>query len=101
MRGGPVDWFVKEIVGLFLWLVANAVYLGAVRRGEGGFRRLVAFWIGLPGTFVTLVAVKEGSQPVVEPPPDDDAALLEDVRRSRALEPAEEDDHNRGREEAR
>lgn len=96
-----MDWFVKELVGLFLWLVANAVYLGAVRRGEGGFRRLVAFWIGLPGTFVTLVAVKEGSQPVVEPPPDDEAALLEDVRRSRALEAGTEHDDNREREDER
>lgn len=94
-----MDWFVKEIIGLFVWLVANAVYLGSVRTGRKGIRRFVAFWMGLPGTLVTLVVVKEGSQPDLAPPPDDEDALLEDIRRSRAIQAGPQEDQSRETEE--
>jgi len=84
-----MDILLREIAGLVVWLVANAVYLDSVRRGRRGFKRFLAFWMGLPATFLCKLLVTEGSQPDLQPPPDDEDALLEDVRRSRALEPGE------------
>lgn len=90
---------VREVVGLFVWLVANAVYLDALRRGRPGFKRFLGFWMGFPGTFFTKLLVAEGSQPTVEPPPDDDASLLADVRRDRALRPGGGTDRDPGDDE--
>lgn len=89
-----MDGLVKELVGLVVWLVANGVYLASVRKGEKGFRRLLAFWMGIPGTLVTLMAVREGSQPVLEPPPDDEDALLAEVRRARRLRAPDDGNEN-------
>lgn len=82
--------FIEELISLVVWLVANAVYLDARRKGQGGFRRFLGFWMGLPGTFFSMVLVTEGSQPVVKPPPDDEEALLSEVRQGRALKAPEE-----------
>lgn len=76
---------VEELAGLVVWLLANWAYLGARRTGTRGLRRFVAFWMGLPGTLLSLFLVKEGSQPKLAPPPDDEDALLAEVRRSRGL----------------
>jgi hypothetical protein len=76
---------VEELAGLVVWLVANWAYLGARRTDTGGLRRLLAFWMGLPGTLFTLFLVKEGSQPRLAPPADDEELLLADVRRARGL----------------
>ena len=78
---------VEELAGLVVWLVANWVYLGARRTGTRGLRRLLAFWMGLPGTIFTFALVKEGTQPRLTPPPDDEDALLAEVRRSAGLPP--------------
>lgn len=80
-----VDGILREIIGFIVWLVANGVYLDAVRRGRRGVHRFLGFWFGLPATFVTLLLVTEGSSPALQPPPDDEEALLEEVRRARAL----------------
>ena len=87
-----MDILVGQLVGLFVWLVANAVYVTSRRQGTGGFRRFLAFWMGLPVTFFVMLLVPEGSQPALEPPPDDDDALLAEVRRDRALRPGESGD---------
>ena len=76
---------VEELAGLVVWLLANWAYMVSRRTGSGGLQRFAAFWIGLPGTLVTLFVVQEGSQPKLAPPPDDEDALLDDVRRSRSL----------------
>lgn len=76
---------VEELVGLIVWLVANAVYLGSRRTGSRGIYRFLAFWMGLPGTLFSLIFVKEGSQPRITPPPDDEDGLLAEVRRDRWL----------------
>ncbi len=78
-----MDGFVEQLVGLVVWLVALAVYVDARRRGRHGFTRLVAFWVGFPATWISLLVVREGSQPDIEPPPDDEVALLEEIRRER------------------
>ena len=80
-----MGFLLEELIGLAVWLVANSVYLRARRTGSGGLQRLLAFWMGLPGTFLCMVLVKEGSQSSLAPPPDDEDALLVEVRRSRSL----------------
>lgn len=90
---------VHEIISLAVWVVANVVYLDSVRRGRGGFRRLVAFWMGVPGTVLSKILVKEGSQPDLRPSPEADEALLDEVRRSRAVGPGEEGDTENREEE--
>ena len=80
-----MGFLVEELVGLIVWLVANAVYLSARRTGSHGIHRFLAFWMGLPGTLGSLVLVKEGSQPRIAPPPDDEDGLLAEVRRDRWL----------------
>jgi hypothetical protein len=79
--------FLEELVGLVVWLLAVAVYVDARRKGLRGFRRLVSFWMGFPATWLSFLVVSEGSQPLLAPPPDDEDALLEEIRRDRALEP--------------
>ncbi len=80
-----MGFLLKELVGLFVWLVANAVYLDARRTGRRGIYRFLAFWMGLPGTLGSLILVREGSHPRVVPPPDDENRLLAEVRRDRWL----------------
>ena len=80
-----MEGFIGEFVGMLVWIVANVVYVDARRKGTRGFHRFLAFWMGLPVTWVTLMAVREGSQPRIEPPPDDEERLLAEVRRDRAL----------------
>ena len=75
---------VAAVVGLMVWVVANVVYANQVRVGKRGFRRFLAFWLGFPATFFSLLVLDEGSQPALEPPPDDEEALLREVRRDRA-----------------
>jgi hypothetical protein len=80
-----MGFLLEELVGLAVWLLANSVYLRARRAGSGGLQRLLAFWMGLPGTFLCMVLVKEGSKSRLAPPPDDEDALLAEVRRARTL----------------
>ena len=68
---------------LVLWVLANAVYVDMRRAGEKGFKRLAAFWLGWPGTFVGMFAVDEGSQPAVRHDDRDLRALVEEVRQDR------------------
>lgn len=86
--------FVEGLVGLLVWIVANGVYLDMRRRGRRSFMRVVAFFLGLPATWLTLVLVRPGSQPDIAPPPDDEEALLREVRRDRVLRqgPGESDE---------
>jgi len=77
--------FIRELAGLVVWLLANLVYLRARRTGSRGFQRVLAFWMGLPGTVASMFLVKDGSQPRIAPPPDDEDNLLAEVRRDRWL----------------
>jgi len=78
--------FLEVIIGAIVWTIANLVYLDLKRKGVHGFTRFAAFWLGTPTTWVTLFAVREGRRPTFENTPDDDgSALLEEIRRDRAL----------------
>lgn len=72
---------MEVVFAAILWVVANAVYAEMRREGRRGLRRLVAFWIGWPGTLVGLVSIDEGSQPPLR---DDDHGLPDLVERIRA-----------------
>ena len=80
---------LEAIVAAAVWavvnVVSNVVYFDMRRKGIRGFSRLVAFWMGTPWTWVTLLVVVEGSQTPMEPPPDDVESLFREVRRDRAL----------------
>lgn len=76
---------VERVVAFVAWLIANWAYLDFCRRGEGGFMRLVAFWIGFPTTFVTSLVVEEGGQPRMREDDDDLDELFREARRDRIL----------------
>lgn len=80
----------RSLVGFLVWLVANVVYLEGKRTGTRGLSRILAFWLGSPTTWLTLLFVRGGDAVPLEPPPDDEEALLEAVRRDRRLRRAAE-----------
>jgi len=77
--------WLEALAGFVVWLVANTVYLDMRRTGRSGFRRLLAFWLGTPTTWLTLLAVRTGVSPDPETPADDEEALLAEIRRDRRL----------------
>jgi hypothetical protein len=86
-------YLLKVLLGALVWVVANVVYVDLKRKGIRGFTRFAAFWTGTPTTWISLFAVKEGSQPVIDPPPDDEGeALLAEIRRDRRLNPGDHDE---------
>ena len=88
--------FLEIVIGAIVWTIANVVYLDLKRKGQHGFTRFAAFWLGTPTTWITLFAVSEGQHPTFETSGDDDegTALLVEIRRDRALrgEPPEDPD---------
>lgn len=89
--------FLQALIGAIVWTFANLLYVDLKRKGVGSFARVVAFWLGMPATWISLLVVREGRHPRVRPPPDDEEALLAEIRRDRALRIARE----RGAEAAR
>lgn len=85
IREGRMEPTVEKVVAFVAWLVANWAYLDFCRMGEGGFKRLAAFWIGFPTTFVTRLVVDEGTQPRMREDDDDLDELVREVRRDRRL----------------
>lgn len=85
METGLSAYWVESLISFLVWLVANLVYLDRKRSGRRGVRRILAFWLGSPTTWLTLVFVREGSTLRVVPPPDDEGALLAEIRRDRRL----------------
>jgi hypothetical protein len=79
------SYWLESLVSFVVWLVANVVYLDMKRSGTRGLRRLVAFWLGSPTTWASMIFLPEGSSIQVEPPPDDEEALLAEIRRDRRL----------------
>ncbi len=75
---------IEAVVGAALWAVANAVYFDMKRKGRRGFRRLLAFYFGMPATWGIFFFMPEGQAPRIEPPRDDEAGLLAEIRKDRA-----------------
>jgi hypothetical protein len=80
---------LEGIFGALVSLAANLIYIDKKRKGVRGFGRLCAFWLGTPVTWIWLFLLREGTQRELEPPPDDMEALLEEIRRDRALREGE------------
>jgi hypothetical protein len=80
-----MTYFLQASIGAILWGVANLVYIGSRRRGERGFGRVIAFFAGMPTTWIALFVVPEGRRSMVEPPPDDEDRLLREIRADREL----------------
>ncbi len=82
-----------RILWLLVWIVANVVYGNMVRDGQRGFRRLVAFYLGWPGTFLSYLSIQPRRR-VAEPQVDEryrlqleleeERDLLLEIRRDRA-----------------
>ncbi len=82
-----------RILWLLVWIVANVVYGSMVRDGEHGFKRLAAFYLGWPGTFLSYLSIKQTrlvSDLEVEPRVraqlelEEERDLLLEIRRDRA-----------------
>lgn len=83
--------FLQILLGAIVWLVANVVYVDLRRKGLHGFTRFAAFWAGTPTTWISFFVSHEGGVPKVQAPEDDDGlALLEEIRRDRALRSGDE-----------
>lgn len=107
-EAGKMDHFIQQLVTAVVWVVGLVVYVDLRRRGKHGFTRFVAFWTGMPATFISMFVVKEGTQPDIEVPADNERALLEEIRRQRrhdrtlhagGVPPAEDEDHRAAQEE--
>ncbi len=77
--------FLESLAAAVVSVVSNVTYYQRRRTGRGGVGRIVAFWCGVPFTWLTLFLVPVGA-PEVEPPPDDEDALLDEIRRVRRAE---------------
>lgn len=75
---------LEAFAGAVLLTVANAVYFDLKRKGQRGFARFIAFWLGTPVSWATWLLLPEGTAPQLEPPPDDEESLLREVRLDRA-----------------
>ena len=80
-----MDIFLESLIGAIVWTLANVIYVDLRRKGiRRG--RVIAFFVGWPGTFLSLFAVPEGVTPRFDPPTDDDdERLLREIRVDREL----------------
>ena len=76
---------LKGLIATLVWAIANIVYLDMKEKGKRGFTRFCAFWAGTPTTWLILFFVKEGQPREMLSPQDDADALLEEIRRDRAI----------------
>jgi hypothetical protein len=76
---------LRELIGALVWLAANGLYIDLRRKGRPGIPRVIFFWMGIPATWIWLFLVPEGKGKKKLPPPDDVQALLEEIRRDKAL----------------
>lgn len=76
---------LEMVVSVVVWLIANWAYLDFRRTGVRGFKRLVAFFFGLPTTVLLCVLVEEGSQPRIREDDGDLDDLVREIRRDRLL----------------
>ena len=75
---------LREIFVAMVWIIANFAYGSMARSGEQGFRRLAAFWLGWPGTFVSY-SVIQPTRRLTEPETDTRYALQLELEAERDL----------------
>ena len=75
------------LLGFAINVIALVSYWGFVRSGARGFRRFVAFWIGMPWTLFMKLFLRPDPDLVLErklaeslPPPEQDIGVPEYVR---------------------
>jgi hypothetical protein len=79
-----MDIFLESLIGVIVWTLANVIYVDLRRKGiRRG--RVIAFFVGWPGTFLSLFVVPEGVTPRFNLPNDDDERLLREIRVDREL----------------
>jgi hypothetical protein len=104
-----MDWGIRALLGFAINLIALVSYWGFARSGAKGFRRLVAFWIGMPITLILKLVLRPDPDLVLErelqgtlPPPEADIGVPEYVRqeiraiRERRLRDGENDESGNG-----
>ena len=78
---------LEGILGSLVWVVANFAYGSYLRDGERGFKRLAAFWLGLPLTLCSGFFIPR-SRRITKSRRDEfeeERELLMEIRRDRAL----------------
>lgn len=87
-RGQRVDISIELASGGLAWVLANIAYFDLKRRGKRGMLRFLAFWGGLPTTFLMAALLPEGKPRSLlaggESPEEVDA-LLAEIREDRRL----------------
>ena len=99
-----MDSGLGALLGFAINVIALVSYWGFVRSGAKGFRRFLAFWIGMPLTFFMKLFLRPDPDLVLErklveslPPPEQDVGVPEYVReevraiRQRRLGPSAEE----------
>lgn len=76
---------LRELIGALVWMAANGLYIDLRRKGRPGIPRVIFFWMGVPATWIWLFLVPEGKGKKKLPPADDVQAILEEIRRDKAL----------------
>ena len=83
-----MDWFIPSLHGFAINLIAIISYLDFARSGAKGFKRLLAFWIGMPLTLLMKLVVRPDPDLVLErklseslPDPEGDIGVPEYVRK--------------------
>lgn len=78
-----MDFFLETVIGAIVWTFANVLYVDLRRKGARK-GRILSFWVGYPGTLISLFVVREGRTPQIEPPEDDEAALMREILADRS-----------------
>ena len=83
-----MDWFIPSLLGFAINLIAILSYLEFARSGAKGFKRFLAFWIGMPLTLLMKLVVRPDPDLVMErklteslPDPEGDIGVPEYVRK--------------------
>lgn len=79
-----MDFFLESVIGAIVWTFANVLYVDLRRKGKRQ-GRVLSFFVGWPGTLISLFAVEEGEVPQIEAPDDDEDRLLREIRADREL----------------
>jgi len=78
-----MNFFLETVIGAIVWSFANVLYVDLRRKGAKK-GRFLSFWVGYPGTLVSLCVVREGQVPQIEPPEDDEERLFREILADRA-----------------